>query len=323
MIEPMGPQPDFSVILPFRDPLPEFRDCLEAIVQEVVEYGSAEIIAVDNDSQDASVALAGSHSSIRLISAPSKSIAGVRNVGARAARGTYLYFLDADCVVPTGQLARARDIFRDTGCTATGCKVGLPTNPSWVERSWVEMHQPISDSAASYINSGNLFVKSSAFRDICGFDETLVSGEDAELGLRLRKKGHTIFQSTTLSVSHLRNPRSLLAFLRKEIWHGLGMFGTAIGPFLDRPTLMLLVHLVLVACSLALLVGSNLPLAWRLILVLAGNAAVPLASVGYRYHQNRMGGEPLTRVALYWVYYLARAIALSRILLSRTTAARS
>ena len=47
MIEPVGPQPEFRVILPFRDALPEFRDCAEAIIQEAEEYGSAEDESLD------------------------------------------------------------------------------------------------------------------------------------------------------------------------------------------------------------------------------------------------------------------------------------
>lgn len=323
MIEPLSQQIEFSVILPFRDALPELRACLDAVVREVQEYGLAEVIAVNNGSVDSSAAVIENYPTIQLLSTPERTIGGARNAGAAVARGTWLYFLDADCVVASGQLARAKSVFRETGCSATGCKVGLGLDPSCVERAWVEMHRPTFSGPVSYINSGNLFVQSSAFREIGGFDESLITGEDSELGLRLNNGGHTVLQSTLLSVSHLRNPTTLRAFVGKEIWHGLGMLGTAVGPTLNRPTAMLFVHLMLVTGSFVALFYADVFWIARVGIVLVGNAIVPIASVLYRFSRNGVRGNPIPRITLYWLYYLARSIALVRIMVGRATAPRS
>lgn len=309
--------PEFSIIMPFRNALPELRRCLDGALEAAEAYGSAEVITVDNGSTDGSADMVRADGRARLISRPGKTIGGVRNAGAAQARGRYLYFLDADCLVPPDQLERARQVFARTSCDATGCRVGLSPRPTWVERTWVNMHRPTSDGARTYINSGNLFVEASAFRSVGGFDEQLITGEDAELGLALRRRGYRIYEDVSLEVAHLRNPRTLKDFLGKEIWHGLGLEGTLRGLALDRPTWMLLVHVLLIAAAVAAAVLTPLHPAARVGLVVGANLAVPLATVLYRYVRNRVVVNPLAGLALYWLYYLARAVAVCRFLVAR------
>lgn len=310
---------DFSVVIPFRDALPEFRCCLNAIVHEARRQGSTEIIAVNNGSADGSAEILKEHPEVRPLRLTNASIAAVRNHGAAHSSGRYLYFLDADCVVSPGHLAAALRVIGEVQCAAVGSRVGVAPNANWVERTWVRLHRPPRDGLVSYINSGNLFVRASVFNQVGGFKEELVTGEDAELGMRLRHYGYCLFQAQSLTVAHLRNPKTLFGFFKKEIWHALGMFGTARGLLLDRPTIMLIVHILFGIGGLAVFLLPNLNFSSRLLALGGAALIVPVTTVGYRMLRHRTLVNPLAATVLYWIYYLGRAVALGLLASRRLT----
>jgi len=60
-----------------------------------------EVIVSDGGSSDRTVELAAKYAAVVVFSAPGRqTIARRRNDGARIARGDFLTFLDADCVIP-------------------------------------------------------------------------------------------------------------------------------------------------------------------------------------------------------------------------------
>jgi len=65
-----------------------------------------EIVVVDDASTDSTVAIAR-QGGARVVSVRLRQIAGTRNAGARAARGSILIFVDADTLVPGRTLAAA------------------------------------------------------------------------------------------------------------------------------------------------------------------------------------------------------------------------
>ena len=58
-----------------------------------------------------------------------------------------------------------------------------------------------------------------AFEAIGGFDDSLVTCEDVDLGNRLWRIG-AVIEDPAIKALHLREPATLAALFRKEVWHG-------------------------------------------------------------------------------------------------------
>jgi hypothetical protein len=237
----------------------------------------------------------------------------VRNAGAARARGGALSFLDADCLVEHDYLARAEAALARSACAATGSRYALPARPHWIERSWEALHAGRGDGAVPYINAGNLVVRRDAFDAVGGFDPLLESGEDAELCARLRRAGYCLSQDRTVRAVHLGNAKTLGAFYRKQRWHGMGAFGTARLERLDRPLLMTVVHVAVMAAGAVTALLAPWSTAVRAVALVAGLVAVPAATVAYRVAAARRLAGAAGGVVLYFVYYAARIAALGRI----------
>src|SRR5581483_1864344 len=65
-----------------------------------------EIIVADDASTDATAAIAQAHGA-QVVSVSHRQIAATRNAGARRARGEFLFFVDADTLLPTAAVSEA------------------------------------------------------------------------------------------------------------------------------------------------------------------------------------------------------------------------
>ena len=241
----------------------------------------------------------------------------MRNCGASHARGEYLAFLDADCSVGPQYFIDALDVMRTTDAAATGFEVQLPPAPHWVEATWHNLHAVGSDREVQWINSANFFISRAVFEKIGGFREDLLTGEDTEIGQRLIRAGHRLWASRRLVVTHLGNPKSIRAFHRQKLWHGLGMFGTVSRHSLDKPTVMMIVHLLATLAGVAVLFAGTLGIFQRILIALGLQLLVPSVTVAYRAWRARRAMDVPKAVLLYWIYYWARLEALFLVLVGR------
>lgn len=308
-----------SVVVPVLNARAYLPRMTAAVLGAARRLDGVEILFVDNGSTDGSYEYLRSlpDEAVRVLRAEGLSIAAVRNHGARHASGDYLSFIDADCLVGEGYFEDALAALGRTGAVATGCEAQAPTPPHWIEATWHQLHYVGRDRFVHYINSANFFISRSVFREIGGFEETLPTGEDSEIGLRIRAAGHTIYECTRVAAVHLGNPKSLRHFFRRTVWHALGMFGTVGRKRLDKPTAMMLVHLLASSLALALPALGTLPVTATLAVVVALQLVAPAATVAFRYGQTRRVGRPVAAVVLYWLYYWGRLYALFLILLRR------
>lgn len=308
--------PRVSAVVPVYNKAPFLPAALDSIVAAVRACGNAELIVVDHGSTDGSRQLLESRyaKDARIADVRGGTIAAVRNQGARLAAGAVLSFIDADCVIPPDYFDRLVEVLAETGAAATGAEVVPPPAPGWVEDVWYRLHRRTTDGEQEWIGSANLAVRRDAFDAVGGFDERLVTGEDTELCQRLRDRGYRIYESKRLTAVHLDNAKTLGDFYRKELWRGLGMFGTVRAGALDKPTAMMVLHLCFGTAAIVLLATALWPLPARLGSAATLVLAVPATTLVYRRRQGGNLARPFRALLLYEVYYAARAAALVRLL---------
>ena len=99
--------PKISVILPAYNVAEHLKECLAALVTQRVAGADVELILVDNNSTDATVAIAGEFSDVRVLHQPVQGSYAARNLGVRESTGGIVVFLDPDCAPRPGWLRAA------------------------------------------------------------------------------------------------------------------------------------------------------------------------------------------------------------------------
>ena len=212
--------PEISVIIPAYNEEQYLHDCLNSILDLNYPKEKYEIIVVDNGSTDNTVSIAINLSDQVILFPEGRTIAAVRNKGASVAKGKILAFLDADCLVAPNWLEAAVELLTGSLIGVVGARPIAPEKGStWVQRARASVLVKSKNTRVSWLSSGNFIVKAELFQQAGGFDEKLETAEDVDLSFRLNRIT-TILYSPKIIVLHLREPRTLLEFFKKEVWHG-------------------------------------------------------------------------------------------------------
>lgn len=157
---------------------------------------------------------------VRFIRTPQPVTPAVaRNMGARAARGELLAFIDADCLAADDWLVRLTEPYVDSGVTVVGGSVTFPADNYWTfSDNLATFHEylPVTRRGTREIlPSLNLSMYAATLAGVGWFDERypFAAGEDADLSLRLRLGGHRLQFEPSAVVTHCPQRRSASALL--------------------------------------------------------------------------------------------------------------
>ena len=196
--------PDVSVVIPHYNDEESLARVVAAVRAQ--DYaGDVEIVVAD-DGSDAPPTIDG----VRVVRQEDQGFraAAARNLGANAARGEVLAFLDADTVPEPGYLsAVVPHIVGDPRAVVVGSRrTGADgTEPQWLVDAWSATAnlRDADHTSWRYIISAVLTCSREFFREVGGFDGTLVGygGEDWEFGFRAWNAGAT-FVHEPAAVAH-------------------------------------------------------------------------------------------------------------------------
>lgn len=305
--------PFVSVIIPVYNEEKHLDMCLKSIIEMSYPKELYEIIVVDNGSDDNSIDIASKYTD-KVFICPNIKVGEMRNYGAIKAKGEIYAFIDADCVADKEWIMNAIELIKDNYCI-TGSKVDIPTNSNWIEKTWYANKKFVKTNT-SYINSGNMILPAKLFNELNGFNTNLSSGEDAEICYRARKFAE-IISDPKIRVTHYGNPKTMLQFLRREIWHGLGAFGTFKINYIDLPlfgTILFLMSIILVLIGLFVIIFKH-----EYVLFIIGliyNISIVILSSLYKYKFNKnLSLRLYFQVGvLYYLYYIGRVISFYHII---------
>lgn len=267
-----------------------------------------EIIVADHGSSDQTREIAARNGAV-ICSHRGGTVGGLRNVGVQEASGGVIIFLDADIRLTSEwaeRLPRALALLDTKPRTLAGSTCGISADPVWIERIWFRPERV----RLSHVNSGHLMTTRAFFAELGGFDDSLETGEDYDLSHRARRCGGEIVIDPGLKVTHEGFPRTLVDFVRREMWHGTGDFQswrTALRSIVALATLaFVLLHLL---CLVSLWFGSSRGAA-------LGVAGIALLCALSAFRKMGVGGVLvfMATAGLFYAYYVGRTLALGRAL---------
>jgi len=308
----------FSVIIPTLNEEKFIGQCLSALAGQTLPLEQFELIVVDNGSQDRTldvIAECRSMFRITVIRKAKCSISEARDAAASLAKGSFLVFLDADCLPSPDWLQRALELVRRGDGGVIGAFYTIPDNSTWVAKAWYGDLARVRTGPVSYVPSGTLFIDRSVFHKLGGFDPALRTSEDFEFCQRVAAAHYQVLSYPELSTVHLGTPQTLKSFYQKQRWHGTGIRTVCGRNIMNRGFLSTILYTLLVSlCLVGALVGFPVAL-------LTGHPSIFVAPSGILVLSSfamatkgaiRRGSVrlilPLT--VLFTVYGVARSIAL-------------
>ncbi|MDB5170966.1 MAG: putative glycosyltransferase, partial [Candidatus Saccharibacteria bacterium] len=105
-----------SIVIPVYNEAAQLGACLKAIARQ--NDAPYEVIVVDNNSTDGSVAVAESFDFVRLLREPKQGVLHARTRGFNAARGNIIARIDADSILPTDWTSAVAAVFDDPSIDA-------------------------------------------------------------------------------------------------------------------------------------------------------------------------------------------------------------
>jgi GT2 family glycosyltransferase len=213
--------PSVSMIIPVYNAAGHLRKCLEHVRRSTSPL--LECIVVDDGSTDDSAKVAQEFGATVLSTAGRSGPARARNIGARAAKGDILFFIDSDvCVYPdTAGKVAARFEEDPELDSVIGSYDSSPHDKDFLSQYRNLMHCYVHQTGsqeASTFWSGCGAIRRELFLEHSGFDEsyTRPAIEDIELGYRLRRDKKKIVLDPQIQVKHLKS-WSFFGLLKTDI----------------------------------------------------------------------------------------------------------
>ena len=187
---------DAGLVVIGRNEGERLRRCLES-----VQPAARAVVYVDSGSSDGSVALAtGLGATVvaldlrRPFTAARARNEGMRRLQAIAPELAFVQFVDGDCEVVADWLEKAQRFLESRPQVAAVCgrrRERFPERSVYNLLCDLEWNTPIGEARAC---GGDVMMRTEAWRQVEGFRDELVAGEEPELCVRLRAKGWKIWR---------------------------------------------------------------------------------------------------------------------------------
>jgi GT2 family glycosyltransferase len=215
--------PSMSVVICTHNGAATLRECLAGVLG--LRYPNYEVILVSDGSTDGSARIAAEHAGVRVIETPRRGLAAARNTGMEAASGEIVAYIDDDAFPDPDWLTHLAAIFASGPYAAAGGPNVLPPGSGRVAQCVANApggptHVLLTDRDAEHIPGCNMAIRTSALKEIGGFDPQFrAAGDDVDVCWRLLDHGLRIGFSPGAVVCHRRRA-SVSGYLRQQRAYG-------------------------------------------------------------------------------------------------------
>jgi glycosyltransferase involved in cell wall biosynthesis len=227
-----APAFDASVVIPAYQAEATLGECLAALDAQSLPRDRYEIIVVDDGSRDRTGEIARSRPGVRVVRQENRGAAAARNHGWRIATGTWIAFIDADCVPSRGWIAALLRAVRGNGSDAkpalgaAGKTLGLGSATEAARFAdligSLDAERYLAHPRWPFAPSCNLLYRRDALAACDGFDERFVTYEACDLHTRLREADGGSFVYVPHAVVFHRHRATWRAYWRQQRAYGIG-----------------------------------------------------------------------------------------------------
>ena len=211
-----------SVIIPVYNEGAALRRCLAGLWKQSIPRDGYEILVIDDGSVDGCCDGLEAEG-VRVFRQKNQGPAAARNLGAGAARGDILLFIDADCVpTPTFMESVLRRFEAPDVVAVIGAYLTRQTGlvPRYVQLEFEQRYRRLMmRERIDFVGSHAVAFQRAAFLEAGGFRAELRMNEDVDLGYRLAESGrHIVFDPEAL-VYH-EHPETVGQYFVTKFWKG-------------------------------------------------------------------------------------------------------
>jgi len=220
-----------SIVIPTKNNEDTIERCLSSI-QKLEFNGDLEVIIVDGHSTDETVGIARKYG-CKVVFENKGTISYARNLGVKLARGEFIAFTDADCIVDKNWLEELIKHFNNPMVASVGGPNLTPEDDTDFAKCVGDFFLLLSKLGTRYGFQGkevieiyhnptcNSMYRKSILEEVGGFNQELVTCDDEDLDYRIRKLGYKILYTPYAKVFHYRRP-TWKKFIKMAYNYGLG-----------------------------------------------------------------------------------------------------
>lgn len=205
--------PLVSVIIPTRNSERTLNICLSSIKNQT--YKNIELIVVDNNSTDKTKEIARTYTDLVFNKGPERHVQ--RNYGFRMARGKYIVFIDSDMELMPHLLEEALMLCEREKFDAIILPEISVGSGFLAECRMLEKRCYLNDEL---METPNRFMKKKVYECVGGYDKDLISGEDFDLGDRIKQR-FRVGRARSFIKHH--EVRSFSETMKKHFYYGKHM----------------------------------------------------------------------------------------------------
>lgn len=199
--------PLVSVVITTKNSASTIADCLKSINEQNYPKEKIEIIVVDNNSSDETVAIARRFTDKIFFKGPERS--AQRNFGVQKSQGKYILYLDSDMSLSGEVISQCVSECEKGNLIALYIPERIVGEGFWIK---------VRDFERSFYNATCIdcvrFVQRDKFMEVGGLDEHLISAEDWDFDRRIKACGKSGIIAAALY--HNEGVFSLKAYLQKK-----------------------------------------------------------------------------------------------------------
>jgi glycosyltransferase involved in cell wall biosynthesis len=218
-----------SVVIPTYNSEETIEKCLISLSKQT--HLPHEVIVVDGGSADSTIEKVKRLQNVKLVLSKQPGLGSSRNKGAEIAVGDIIFFCDSDCLVDRRTLEYHSGVYkrRDdiVGVMGSIRRAGIKTRVSDFVQKQIFASEWLGNlrqngtlishlSCANFTMDKYIFLKKK-------FREDLVSYEDIELFIRLKKTELKVFYEPRAVVYH-HHPTTIDQLFKRFMWYGEGFF---------------------------------------------------------------------------------------------------
>ncbi|GAG71190.1 unnamed protein product, partial [marine sediment metagenome] len=226
MSEESNDKPLISIVVGVRNMEDTIKSCINSLLNQT--YKNKEIIIINDGSDDKTLPIIqkikreNKKISFKVITTEKKGISHARNLGYELAKGEFVAYSDADCILVKNWLDVVIPHFKDPKVALVGGVTIFRSDNSYSsiyrQIEFEKRYENITKKEVVWAGGPGSIFRKSVLEEIGGFNPNWVHGEDAEISFLIYEKDYKIIKENSAITYHVaeKEPVKQIIIIRKN-----------------------------------------------------------------------------------------------------------